>query len=314
MKKQLAPVVIFVYARPEHTKKMIESLSKNKLAKQSDVWIFSDYAKKESAIDKVNQVRKYIHGIKNEGYFKEVHIIEEQKNKGLANSVIEGVGKIIKEFDKVIVVEDDLILTENFLEYMNEALEFYKEDNRIWSISGYNVPMTIPKKYNKDIYLNYRGCSWGWATWKDRWDLVDWKVEDYKSFKRNIFKRKKFNRGGEDMALMLDSQVKGKIDSWAIRWCYEQSKRDMYTIYPVKSLVYNDGLDGSGTHSGTNNAFSVTISNEKRNFVKDIQFDNKIMKEFCRHFKIGWKGNMKNFLICLGLEGVVDIAKRGRKN
>lgn len=310
----LAPVVIFVYARPEHTKKMIESLSKNKLAKESDVWIFSDYAKKESAIDKVNQVRNYIHSIKSLGYFKEVHIIEEQKNKGLANSVIEGVGKVIEEFDKVIVVEDDLIVTENFLEYMNEALEFYKEDNRIWSISGYNVPIKIPKNYDKDIYLNYRGCSWGWATWKDRWNLVDWKVEDYKSFKRNIAKRRKFNRGGNDMAQMLDMQMSGLIDSWAIRWCYEQSKRDMYTIYPTKSLVYNAGLDGSGTHSGTNDAFSVNLSNEERKFIENIQIDNRIAKNFKKKFKIGWKGTVKAILLSLGLEGVVNFARKGRKS
>lgn len=314
MIKPLAPIVTFVYSRPEHTKKMIESLAKNKLAKDLEVWIFSDAAKKETAAEKVKNVREYIHSIEEKQYFKKLHIIEAQKNKGLANSVIAGVGEVINKYGKAIVVEDDLIVTDNFIEYMNEALNFYENDKRIWSISGYNLPIKIPKNYLSDVYLGYRGCSWGWATWADRWNIVDWEVKDYEIFKNDRKKRKKLNRGGKDMAQMLDMQMSGLIDSWAIRWCYEQSKREMYTIYPTKSLVYNGGLDGTGTHSGTNNEFSVELSNEKRNFIENIQLDNRIVKNFKKMYKIGWKGTLKAILLSLGLKGVVEFARTRKRS
>lgn len=312
MEKKLAPVVTFVYARPEHTKRMLESLAKNKLASDSEIWIFSDNAKKESTVSKVKEVRDYIHSIEGNKWFKKLTIIEAEKNQGLAKSVISGVSDIINQYGKAIVVEDDLVLTDNFLEYMNQALEFYEKDERIWSISGYNVPIEIPTDYTFDIYLGYRGCSWGWATWKDRWNMVDWDVKDYLDFKKNNKKRKKLNRGGVDMAQMLDMQMEGLIDSWAIRWCYEQSKREMYTIYPVKSLVYNGGLDGTGTHSGINDSFSVQICNEKRTFVKEIQLDSRISKNFKKQYKLGWKGSLKAILLSMGLEGVVKFARKRR--
>lgn len=309
-----APVIMFVYARLEHTQKMITSLIKNKLANESDVWIFSDAAKKETAIENVKKVREYIYTLLDKNYFKSIHIIEAEQNKGLANSVISGVSQVISEYGKVIVLEDDLIVTENFLEYMNEALEFYEHDNKIWSISGYNLPIKIPTEYNKDVYLSYRGCSWGWATWLDRWDKVRWEVSDYEKFKNNKNMRKKFNRGGEDMSLMLDKQMTGLIDSWAIRWCYEQFKSNMYTIYPVKSLVYNEGLDGTGTHSGITNLFEIEVSNEKRKFDKNIELNSKILKEFKKKFNFTWKEKLNKLLISIGLEGVVSFARKRRKS
>lgn len=312
MNKELAPIIVFVYARPEHTQKMFEALKNNTLAKDSEVWIYSDNAKKENVYEKVIKVREYIRQIEKMNYFKKVHIIEAPENKGLANSVIEGVGEVIDKYGKAIVIEDDLVVSKNFLEYMNEALDFYENDKRIWSISGYNIPIKIPNDYKDDVYLGYRGCSWGWATWKDRWKTVDWEVKDYNKFKHSIKQRKKLNRGGFDMAQMLDLQMEGIIDSWAIRWCYEQSKRDMYTIYPVKSLVYNGGLDGSGTHSGTTDKFSVKTSHEKRNFVENIQFNKEISKEFKNTYKLGLKGRLRGLLVMLNLKGVVNFARKHR--
>ena len=165
-KNNLAPIVLFVYARPDHTIKTIEFLAKNKLAKESNVFIFSDDPKNDKAIEAVIKTRNYINSLSKKDYFKKVTVFEAKKNKGLANSVISGVTKIINEYGKVIVVEDDLITSSNFIKYMNDALDFYYDDNTIWSISGYNVHMN-PYNYSHDVYLNYGGCSWGWATWRD---------------------------------------------------------------------------------------------------------------------------------------------------
>ena len=116
--------------------------------------------------------------------FKKIHIIKAETNKGLARSVISGVTEIIEQYDKVIVVEDDLISAPDFLQYMNNALDFYKEDKSIWSICSYTFKMNIPVHYKHDVYLSYRGGSWGWATWKDGWKKVDWEVDDYSNFKK----------------------------------------------------------------------------------------------------------------------------------
>lgn len=305
--KNLAPIVLFVYNRPKHTQDMIEALAKNNFAKESDVYIFSDNAKKEKDIENVRKVRTYIDSIKQKNWFANVYIEKAEKNKGLAKSVINGVTKVINKYDKVIVLEDDLIPSKVFLEYMNKALDFYEKKESIWSISGYNIPIQIPKNYKFDIYLGYRGCSWGWATWKDRWNTVDWKVSDYKEFKNNYKKRKQMNRGGPDMAQMLDSQMQGLCDSWAIRWCYEQSKQNKYTIYPVKSLVINQGLDGTGTHSGTTKDFDVEISERIPELYNNLPVDKEITTNFYNKYKLGIKQKIIEILMILKLEKIIGL-------
>ena len=187
---------------------------------------------------------------------------------------------------------------------MNEALDYYETDQKIWSISGYTFKIKIPKNYQSDIYLSYRGCSCGWAIWKDRWEKVDWKVLDYQDFKSNENHRKKFNRGGRDMSNMLDSQMQGKIDSWAIRWCYAQSKLNMLTIYPTVSRIKNIGSDGTGTHRGITSKYNTVISNgnNKCEFEK-LDLDKRIVEAFKDKFGtgfdymiIGIKGYIKKLL------------------
>ncbi len=278
----LAPVVIFVYNRPDHTKQTIEALSKNLLSKETEVFIFSDAAKNQKSLSKVNEVRTYIDSLAIRNLFKSVNIIKAERNKGLANSVIDGVSEIINKYNKVIVVEDDLVSSNDFLQYMNDALDYYESNDTIWSISGYNLPIEIPTDYKSEIYFSYRGCSWGYATWKDRWERVDWNVTDYNNFKNNKRLRKKFNRGGLDMADMLDSQIRGNIDSWAIRWCYAQSKLDMLTVYPIISRIKNIGLDGSGTHSAATSHYDSFINNE----CTKCKFDNPgLNKQIIKNFK-----------------------------
>ena len=281
----LAPVVIFVYARPEHTFKTIESLANNSLARETDVYIYSDAAKSEMAQIRVEKVREFIDTLAQLQLFRTISISKAEKNKGLAGSVISGVTEIINKYGKVIVVEDDLVSSPDFLEYMNEALDFYENDKRIWSISGYTFKIAIPKNYKKDVYLSYRGCSWGWGTWSDRWSKVDWEVKDYGEFKSDRVQRAKFNRGGRDMAGMLDAQIRGKIDSWAIRWCYTQSRLNMLTVYPIVSRIKNIGLDGTGTHSGVTCRYDADLSDGKPGCVfENPGVDHRIARAFRDHF------------------------------
>jgi len=150
---KLSPIVLFVYNRPEHTKKTIEALQKNELAKDSELFIYYDGPKNEDIKEKVNEVREYIKGIQG---FKKITIIERDKNFGLANNMIQGVSEIFNTFEKVIVLEDDLVTSKYFLKFMNSTLEFYNGIDKIFVVSGYSHNVKIPKKYFYDVYSSYR--------------------------------------------------------------------------------------------------------------------------------------------------------------
>lgn len=276
-----APVVLFVYNRPEHTKKVLESLSENLLAKETDLYVFSDAAKSEKGQEKVDEVRALIRKTDWRKNFQKVTVVEAAENKGLANSIIGGVSGVLNDYGKVIVLEDDLILSPYFLQYMNGALDFYKDDPKIWSVSGYSFPMKSLRRYPHDVFYSYRGCSWGWATWEDRWEKTDWEVADYDRFLQDKGWQKQFNRGGADLTGMLGLQMEGKINSWAVRWVFAQSNLDMYTVYPKHSYLLNDGCDGSGTHVGNTLEYSTSIG-EGASVCKfeRLDVDPKIAREF----------------------------------
>ena len=287
--REKAPIILFVYNRPWHTQQTVEALQKNDLALESDLYIFADGPKKdatEEQKEKIQQVRKYIHNISG---FKSVTIFEKEKNCGLANSVIAGVTEVINKFGKVIVVEDDIVTSRYFLKFMNEALDFFENDERIFSVSGYTYPvatMKIPKSYQQNIYLSYRHGSWGWGTWKHRWESVDWEVADFDEFLNNQNLQKTFNRGGADMGGMLKDQMEGKIDSWAIRFDYSLFKNNSFCVRPVKSLVNNVGLDNSGTHTGKNEKLENELDNEWFPKIEKIESDKTILKNFRKVFDL----------------------------
>lgn len=243
-----APIAIFVYNRISHLQKMLDGLEDNALVAQSDLYIFSDGGKDAEDDKAVKRVRQWINQYSAKTKFRNVIVVEREHNWGLAKSIIEGISYVFLHYDNIIVLEDDLLVSKSFLTYMNKALIFYENNKEIWSISGYTPPLKKLQSYDKDIYFNYRPYSWGWATWKDRWEFVDWQVKDYDREKFNINIQRQFMRGGNLMPSMLRAQMNGKIDSWYVRWAYEASKRNKLTVYPARSLVKNIGLDGSGTH------------------------------------------------------------------
>lgn len=250
----LAPIILFVYNRPWHTQQTVEALQKNELATESDLFIFADGPKtdaSEECLANISKVRKYILTI--EG-FKSITIEEAHENKGLANSVIAGVTKIINQFGKVIVVEDDIVTHPFFLRFMNDTLETYEINHKIFCVGGYQYKFKIPFWYRKTVYIVHRAETWGWATWLDRWNNVDWDINDYNKFINSPSEIKLFTRGGKDMLNLLKSQMNNAIDSWAIRWDYCMYKNDAYCVRPTASLTTNIGFDNSGTHCGYINA------------------------------------------------------------
>ena len=243
---ELAPVALFVYNRPEHTRRTVEALRANELAPNSDLFVFSDGPRNESAAGAVREVREFIRNIDG---FRSVTLIEREQNLGLSKSVIAGVTQLCNEFERAIVVEDDVMTAPDFLNFMNRALARYEAETEILSISGFNFALNVPENYPYDAVCSYRSSSWGWGTWKDRWDTVDWDISDYPAFQADKNRRQLFNRGGQDLSRMLDWQMAGKIDSWAIRWAYAHFTKDAVALLSTKSKVTNIGLDGSGVHS-----------------------------------------------------------------
>lgn len=286
IENKLAPICLFVYNRLDETIQTVEALKQNVLASQSKLFVFSDGAKNKNSLDKVNNVREYIKTITG---FKSIEIFESKENKGLANSIIDGVTKVISEYGKVIVLEDDLITSPNFLNFMNQGLDGYEKNNKIFSISGYSMNLPSLKKNTKDYYLGYRASSWGWGTWLNEWETVDWEVKDYNRFNRNIIDKYRFMRGGSDMPLMLKKQMKGYIDSWAIRWCYAQFQKNKLTIYPTKSKIESIGFGENATHTKKTKRFDTYLDNgtqKEFRFDKNVEIDKVLINEFKKKFSI----------------------------
>lgn len=250
----LAPIIIFTYFRPLHLRRTIESLKKNDLANCSDLIIFSDGPKEGTAINSVKKVRDYIRYV--EG-FKSIRIIEREKNLGLSNSIINGVTDSINEFGRVIVVEDDLACSKYFLKYMNDALNYYENEDNVISVHGYIYP--VKKSLPETFFLKGADC-WGWGTWKRGWELFETDGTKLLTELKNRKLTRRFDMNGAyPYTQMLEKQCTGKIDSWAIRWYASAFLKDKLTLYPGKSLVHNIGNDGSGTHCGNLNGFDAIL-------------------------------------------------------
>lgn len=240
-----APVIIFAFNRPNALKNTVQSLLQNEEAKKSDLYIFVDGPRtnKPGESEKVHAVQMYANSIKG---FKSVNCFFSIKNKGLGDSIIQGVTQIINKYGKAIVLEDDLVFASNFLAYMNQGLDKYKDEKQVFSICGYSNKVKIPKGYKYDTYFCTRSSSWGWGTWADRWNSVDWALKDWDKYSKL---GKAFNKwGGSDCFRMLRSVKEGWGNSWAIRFCFSQFLQNKFSLFPIISKVKNNGFDGEGTN------------------------------------------------------------------
>lgn len=238
-----APIALFTYCRADHTRMAVESLLRNKEAADSDLYVFSDGPKTEDKRQGVEDTRAYIHTISG---FKSIHTVEHEMNQGLANSLIAGITDVINKYGRVIVVEDDLIVSPFFLQFMNEALEKYKDDDRVGTISAFVPP--VKGKLPESFFLQYFQC-WGWATWKRAWDLLE--INSKPLLRGLRFKKRKFDvGGGVGNYGNLYCQKVGLVDSWYIRFYASLFLKGKLSLYPGHSLTANNGLDGSGTHCG----------------------------------------------------------------
>ena len=276
-----APILLFVYNRPSHTRRCIESLLKNSLASESHLFIYADGAKNESQQKAVNEVRSYIRSIQG---FKQVTLIERNENWGLARNIIDGVTTQVNRYGKVIVLEDDLIVAPYFLQFMNDALETYKDEPKVGHIQAcdFTQDPTLPETF----LIKWTG-SWGWGTWDRAWKHFN---PNGKELLKKLEERKltytfDFN-GKYGFTRMLRRQIEGKNNSWAIRWNASLFLEDILSLNAGRSLVQNEGFDGTGTNCGGGGLYSSNLHLNKLNVIRinPIEENQEARKAFMRYY------------------------------
>ena len=285
--QHFAPIALFVYNRPEHTRRTLKFLKQNLQADESRLFIFSDGAKDVKQSAKVGEVRELIK--QTEG-FKSVQIIERETNFGLANSIIDGVGMLTSKYGKVIVFEDDLISSEYTLQYFNDALDRYENEYEVMHIGAYMYPLT--DKGLPETFFYRAASSWGWATWGRAWKYFEPDIDKIIS-QFNAEKKHRFSiEGTMNFWKQIREFKTGRNNSWAIRWYASVFLNNGLTLNPSASLVNNIGHDGSGIHSGKNNLYDVTISNQPVTYFPEVITEDREAYKAIKHFLKYRKGNL----------------------
>ena len=293
----LAPIVIFVYNRPQHIRQTIEALLKNEQAPESDLIIFSDGAKNDPASRKgVEQTRSYLKTISG---FKSVRVIERDNNIGLAGNVIDGVTRIVDEYGKIIVLEDDLLTSPFFLQFMNEALIKYEKEDKVASVHGfvYNIKEPLPENF----FLRHIS-SWGWGTWVDSWKLFEpngQKLLD-EIEERNLKSLFNFNESLKFLR-MLEQQIRGENNSWAVRWYASIFLAGKLSLYPDKSLIFHNGSDSSGSNIGDERWMDTLLTQHPIRVVDHLPIEESVQarlayEHFFRSIRIPFKVHVKKKL------------------
>jgi hypothetical protein len=258
-----APIAIFVYKRPEHSKQMLSSLCKNVGYTNADITVYCDGPRDNDDLEDVLATRKIVRE-----FLPEANIVEREENMGLARSIISGVSEQCKKYGRVIVLEDDLILSPVAINYFNQGLERYSESEKVMHISAYMFPVnqTLPSSF----FYREATC-WGWATWERAWQyfesdsevILDYVLKNKLSYEFDIEDSMYF-------LSMLRRQLKGELDSWAIRWYGSMFMQSGLSLHPANSLMQNIGFDGSGVHCSSTNEYDVTLSKDMPDFPEDI--------------------------------------------
>ncbi len=285
MNMEKTPVLLLTYNRDEELRNALANLASSIDSDRYDLFIHIDapniFRDEDDGCHKriQNCIKEY------SDKFRRVNVLEEEYHCGLANSVISSVSEVINKYGKIIVIEDDLFLSKDCLNFLNDALTYYENDKSIWSVTGYTPPLESKNNLASDVYFSYRSSSWAWATWKDRWDDIDWEVSDFDEFINDVSLQEDFCRGGYDLPQMLTRQMYGLIDSWAVRWCYSQTKKNMLSVFPKNSRAMHVFSEKS-THVMEvvkNEAFSDDGTGYS--FVEPY-IDDEVTKEFAQSFSI----------------------------
>lgn len=294
----LAPIVLFAYRRPVHFRRCLDSLQKNLLANQSKLFVFVDAPQKNASAEDVAANAEVKKIIPEKQWCREVELIAHKEHQGLTKNVTQGIEQVLKEFDRVIVLEDDLVLSPGFLTYMNEALERYANEEKVMHINGYMNPLHLNLP---DTFFFNVASSWGWSTWRRAWQCLNTDlygiIEELQS--RNLVSHFDLNNSGVFYP-QLEANLQGKLQNWAIYWYASVYLKGGYCLTPGKSLVQNTGFDGTGEHCNQTKMFLIPELAKKIE-VKSIplvenQLVRKSMQRYYRYDGAGWQNRLQYHL------------------
>lgn len=241
------PVVLFSYNRPMHTRRAIEALKKNPEAAQTDLYLYSDGAKKPETQNAVQEVRDYLHGVTG---FASVYVVEREKNYGLAANIIDGVTQLVNEYGKVIVLEDDIVVTPYFLDYMNRALTLYEKESSVMAVSSYLPPIEQSEALPESFFLPWFDC-WGWGTWSDAWAHFERDPGKLlKTVDADFIRKVNVNGSKPHQWQQVVDNANHRIVTWAVFFYIAILQQNGLVLHPNRSLCINEGMDGSGSNSG----------------------------------------------------------------
>ncbi len=309
-----SPIALFAFLRLEKTKLLLDDLQADPVFQSSNLYIFLDYPKSPEQKGKWRTIHDFLLLIEEKN--QNVTLKVREKNFGLRKNIISGVSEILNVHNSCIVLEDDLRIQPFFLTYMNGALKHYKKQKNVGSVTAHNSVQS-PQLANVDSYLSPRHSSWGWGTWAEVWQAVDWKPINFQSERSNFPKHKFFTLGGFDLPKMLRLQSEGKINSWSIQFDYHCWKQGLHCVTATKSLVNHTGLDEIATHhsiSDNREAVERNLSDLKTNqdeiptFRWDrVEVSKKIFKDVRRHY------NIRYLLVLLKhLTTLITLRKKNR--
>lgn len=276
----MLPIAIFAFNRPDLLQRTLTALLANELADTAALTIFCGgprHEQDEPATRAVRTLAKSLQGV------ADVEVVERPRNMGCAASIIDGLTEMFRLHERLIVIEDDIVTSPYTLRFLSEGLARYADNEKVFNIAAWTPPhiaRNLPTNYPYDVYAIPRFNCWGWASWRDRFQDIDWDVKDYQEFKNSPQLRRAFNVGGEDLSPMLDEQMEGKIDAWDIRVEYARFKKNMLGINPVRSYTLNIGM-GSGTHTTTATTYwdsDISLAVEHPCFINDVTVDSRIHK------------------------------------
>lgn len=252
---EYAPIVLFVFRRPEHTARLLESLARNAEIAQSTLYVYCEGPRHEADQAAVAATRQLVRAYAHAGT---LHVIERERNLGCAASIVAGIDEVLARHDRIIVLEDDLVLSRHFLAYMNAALTRYATSERVMHVSGYMFPRAESDS-DRALCLPMTS-SWGWGTWRRAWSAFDRDLQSLAWLDASAWRRFRFDVwGAYPYRAMLEQYRRGTIDAWDIRWYLGVFRRGGLGIFPGKSLVANSGFDLSGTHD-TDPAFTEPVA------------------------------------------------------
>jgi hypothetical protein len=284
---------LFVFNRPEHTHQVLDGLAENDI---DHLYVFADGAGPNHKDGPIKTTRNLIRDID----FCDVDVVERSENLGVQRSWVEAYDYIFDRHNRAIMLEDDCVPADDFIQFMRSCLDQYESNHRVMNVHGYSPPIDIPGDYQYDIYFTWRSGSWGQATWKSAWDKLERDPSILEQIKQDFHLRKKVSRAGDDLIPMLRKELRGDIDSIGVWWSLTLAIHGGVSVNPVNSRIKNIGHDGSGSHASKTNRYltelgSASIDSEF-SFPPDVTVHETINRRYNYHIQGRLRGKIGRFL------------------